>query len=358
MNQMKILLVEDAEDQQNIFKDTVEVFNRENNLNVEYEIAKDTKEASNKIDGSYDGVIIDLWLGDDEEGGNEIVRDLDDSFTRIPIIFVTAFADQVIDHPSVLRTRRRDDRARTYRSDLLLFQEIHNTGLTRIMGGRGIIEKNLSKVFLENLLPQIDTWISYAETDPERTEKALLRYTLNHLLQFLEEDEERCFPEEFYLYPPVSEEITTGSIVNKKTSDQSFVVLSPACDLVIRKNGEFKTDRILLVEIETENNIVDAALDGIRRKQSKENKLRDVFNNNHRDYYHWLPKAYSFNGGFLNFRKLRTLDKIGFHEGFEVPSIQISPSFVKDIVSRFSAFYARQGQPDIDSEDFVTRYTT
>ncbi len=151
------------------------------------------------------------------------------------------------------------------------------------MGGRGLIEQRLSEVFLENLQPQIKTWISYGEEDSEQTEKALLRYTLNHLLQLLEEDGERCFPEEFYLYPPVSEGITTGSIVKEKTDDQPFVVLSPACDLVIRSNGEFKTDRILLAGIEDESGVVNAALDGIRRRQSKENKLRDVFNDNYRN---------------------------------------------------------------------------
>ncbi len=356
MRKMKILLVEDEKDQQDIFEDSIEVFNDKNNLNVECEIAADVQHALNKIDGSFDGAIIDLRLGGNQEGGNEIVRQLGASFNRMPIIFVTAYPDLVNDHPSVIKTRSRDNG--TYESDLLLFQEIHNTGLTRIMGGRGLIEQQLSEVFLKNLLPQIEKWLSYGAENSERTEKALLRYALNHLFQLLEDDEERCFPEEFYLYPPVSEEITTGSIVKEETSDQSFVVLSPACDLVIRKNGEFKTDRILLVEIEGEKDVINVALNGIRRKQSKENKLQDVFNNNYTDYYHWLPKTDFFAGGFLNFRKLNALNKTGFNEKFGKPTIQISPFFVKDIVSRFSSYYARQGQPDIDSENFVNRYTT
>ena len=157
--QIKILLVEDDKDQQNISADVVKVFNQRNDLNVKYEIAEDPEEASNKIDDSYDGAIIDLYLGDNEEGGNEIVRQLYDSFTRIPVIFVTAFADQVPDHPSIIKIRRREDG--TYESDLLLLQGIHNTGLTRIMGGRGLIEQRLRDVFLENLLPQINKWISY-----------------------------------------------------------------------------------------------------------------------------------------------------------------------------------------------------
>jgi hypothetical protein len=33
---------------------------------------------------------------------------------------------------------------------------------------------------------------------------------------------------------------------------------------------------------------------------------------------------------------------------FKKTLTQISPAFVKDIVSHFSSYYARQGQPDID----------
>ena len=347
MKQIKILLVEDDKGEQDTFRDIVDVFNAdENNINVTHEVAENPEEASSKIDSSYDGAIIDLWLEGNEEGGNEIVHQLDALFTRIPIIFVTAFADKVIDHPSVIKTRRRDDG--TYKSDLLLLQQIHNTGLTRIIGGRGLIEQTLHEVFLENLLPQRQTWISYGTENSERTEKALLRYTLNHLLQLLEEDEEDCFPEEVYLYPSVLDRITTGSMV--KIDDQWFVVLSPACDLVPRgENGVRNTDDILLVEIES----VDKVLAGSKSK----GRVRELCTNK-RDYYHWLPETDFFEGGILNFRKLKTLNEDNFEEKFGKPTIQISPSFVKDIVSRFSAFYARQGQPDIDSDDFVTRYTT
>ncbi len=347
MNELKIMFVEDAEDQQESFEDTVKVFNRNNNnVKIKYDIAADPMEASNIIDGSYDGAIIDLKLDDDEEAGNKIVKELYETFTRIPIIFVTAYTDLVNDHPSVIKIRRREDG--TYNSDLILFQKIQDTGLTRIMGGRGLIEQRLSEVFLRNLLPQIDTWVSYGKENSERTEKALLRYTLNHLLQFLEEDEEDCFPEEVYLYPSVLDRITTGSIV--KIDDQWFVVLSPACDLVPRgENGVRNTDYILLVEIES----VDKVLGGSKSK----GRVKELCTNK-RDYYHWLPETDFFQGGILNFRKLKTLNEDNFEEKFGKPTIQISPSFVKHVVSRFSSYYARQGQPDINSEDFVTRYTT
>ena len=352
---MKILLVEDLQVQQRAFENAVNALKDKNDMSIEYDIVEDAGGAVKAIDGSYDGAIIDLRLGDDEDGGNEIVRQLGDPFTRIPIIFVTSYVESVDDHPSVIRKRGRDDG--TYESDLLLFKEIYDTGLTRIMGGRGDIEKHLTEVFLKNLLPQRETWVFYGKKEQKRTERALLRYTLNHLFQLLEEGDERCYPEEVYLHPPLSGNITTGTIVHDKTGNRHFVVLSPACDLVIRRNTEFKTDSILLVEIEKEKDIVGAALDGIKQNRKKKDKLQAVFNNNHTDYYHWLPKVDFFNGGFLNFRKVNALTKDEFEDKFENPSIQISPFFVKDIVARFSSFYARQGQPDIDSGDFVARYT-
>ncbi len=301
--------------------------------------------------------------GHQSDEGSQVVEKIRESFYRIPIaIFTGNPGDWNHNLNEKIMLIDVFTKGETEHYELLdRFWDIYSTGLTHIMGARGLIEQTLSEVFLRNLKPSMQKWISYAKggkENSERTEKALLRYTLNHLFQLLEADGERCFPEEFYLYPPVSEIITTGSIVKEKASDQPFVILSPACDLVIRRNGEFKTDRILLVEIESEDDVVNDAVDDIRRRQSKKNKLRDVFNNNHRDYYHWIPKAYSFNGGFLNFKRLRTLDKTGFDEKFGKPTIQISPFFVKDIVSRFSSFYARQGQPDIDSEGFITRYTT
>jgi CheY-like chemotaxis protein len=353
MSDLKILLVEDSEDQQKVFADSVRVFNDRNDgiCSVTFEIAQNLPEAESKINGSFDGAIVDLKLGDDNEGGNTVIRKFSETLTRIPVIFVTAFVDLVEDHPSIIRKRTRG--SESYESDLNMLKRISDTGLTRIMGGRGVIEKTLSEVFLGNLLPQKDKWVEYGETDSIRTEKALLRHALNHLLHLLDDDGEKCFPEEVYLYPPLTDRIRTGSLVKGKDSDQRFVVMNPACDLVIRGNGNYKTDRILLVEIENKDNVVNLALADIQNVEKKKKKLRIVFCNNYTDYYHWLPRTDFFEGGFLNFRKLSSLSSKEFNERFEKPAVQISPSFVKDMVARFSAYYARQGQPDIDFEYLI-----
>lgn len=357
MSKLRLLIVEDNQRDLRSFRNSVSKYIHEKKLHIEAVECQNLDEALKMLDNSFDGAIIDLKLADQADEGNQVIKKIIESFYRIPVAIFTGNRGSLDENlnEEIMLIDVFTKGATGYDEILDKFWEIYNTGLTHIIGGTGLIEQTLNEVSVTNLFPQIETWVSYGAENSERTEKALLRYTLNHLLQLLEEDEEDCFPEEVYLYPPVLDRITTGSMV--KADDQWFVVLSPACDLVIRKNGEFKTDRILLVEIEGENDVVNVALNGITRKRSKENKLQDVFNNNHTDYYHWLPKTDFFEGGILNFRKLTTLDKDDFEEKFGKPTIQISPSFVKDIVSRFSSYYARQGQPDIDSEDFVNRYT-
>lgn len=352
MSDLKILLVEDSEDQQMIFADSVNVFNDKNKdiCAVTFEVAKSLPEAMSKIDGSFDGAIVDLKLGNDDEGGNTVVRQFSETLTRVPVIFVTGFVDLVEDHPSIIHKRARG--SESYESDLSMLKGISDTGLTRIIGGRGIIEKTLSRVFLENLLPYKDKWVSYGETDSSRTEKALLRHALSHLLQLLDDDGDRCFPEEVYLTPPLTDKIRTGSVVKVKSCEQRFVVMNPACDLVIRDNGECNTDRILIVEIDSQTSLFPGhPATGLSNNQKKD--LEKAYRNNKSAYYHWLPRTDFFEGGFLNFRKLSSLSSEEFNERFEKPAVQISPSFAKDMVARFSAYYARQGQPDIDFEHFI-----
>ena len=351
MKKLRLLIVEDVEQELESFRDDLEDYTREKERDIDLIECKTLDEALNKLDNSFDGVIIDLKLANHRSNeGHRIVEKIVESFFRIPIAIFTGNPGDW-DHSLNEKTMLIDvfTKGETGHYELLdQFWEIYNTGLTRIMGGRGLIEQQLSKVFLKNLQSQIPTWVSYGVENSEQTEKALLRYTLNHLLQLLEEDEERCFPEEVYLYPSVLDRITTGSIV--AADDQWFVVLSPACDLVPRgKNGVLNTDYILLAEIES----VDKVLAGSKSK----GRVKELCTNK-RDYYHWLPETNFFEGGIVNFRKLKTLNEDNFEEKFGKPTIQISPSFVKDIVSRFSSYYARQGQPDIDSEDFVIRYTT
>ena len=73
--------------------------------------------------------------------------------------------------------------------------------------------------------------------------------------------------------------------------------------------------------------------------------------NNYSDYYHWLPRNDIYQGGYINFRKVITYSPEDFAKEFEKSEVKVQEFFVKSILNRFSAYYARQGQPDFKFKD-------
>ena len=364
MNSLKLLIVEDNDRELTTCRDTVDRYVEEKKRNVELVECKTIDEALKALDGSFDGTIIDLRLADQGNEGNQVIEKIEESFFRIPVAILTATPENVQENFTYIGVFTKGAPGAGYYDLLDRFWEIYETGLTRIMGGRGLIEERLSEVFRKNLLPQKDKWVEYGEIDSDRTEKALLRHTLNHLSQLLDDDGDRCFPEEMYLAPPLTDNtrtddirIRTGSIVKEKQGDKWFVVMNPACDLVLRENDRRNTDRTLVVEIDPETKLFPWFED-TNLSKNKQGDLESAFKNHKSTYYHWLPKTDFFEGGFLNFRKLSTLEIDKFSKRFETPpQIQIAPSFIKDVIARFSSYYARQGQPDIDSSKFFAKGT-
>ena len=346
MSVLRLLIVEDNEQALVACRGTVERYERERQREVKLVECRDVEEAFSMLDNSFDGAIIDLTLGNDSDAGNQIIQKIEDSQFRIPVFILTA--TPVNTDFAHIKVFKKGDSGAGYDDLLDRFWDIYNTGLTRIMGGRGIIEETLNKVFRRNLLVEKDMWIEYGKVNSSRTEKALLRHTLNHLLQLLDDDIDSCFPEEVYLYPPLNDEIRTGSLVKERESGKWFTVMNPACDLITREEGNRNTDRILIVEVDLGTTLFPWFND-TNLSKTRKGELKRAFGNNKSAYHHWLPKTDFFEGGFLNFRKLFTLEIEQFQEKFHIPpEIQISLSFVKDIVARFSSYYARQGQPDID----------
>ena len=343
MSELRILFVEDEEEELESCRSSVKTYKRKSGHDITLVTCNTVDKAFETLDNSFDGAIIDLKLGSQGGEGNQVIGKIQEHFFRIPVAIYTATPGEERDDFTFIGVFRKGEE--TYHDLFDRFEAIRNTGITRIMGGQGLLEEGLTKVFFMSVLPHIETWIAYGKKCETQTEKALLRLTLNCLSQLLEEDGDSFFPEEVYLYPPLSDRITTGSIVTLE--GKWFVILSPACDLVSRNDRGFKTDRILLVEIEDKRH---------NTKNKGKGELKKILNNSQTLYFHWLPETKFFKGGFLNFRKLKTLAATDLSE--VRPRIQISPSFVKDIVARFSSFYARQGQPEIDCDEIIERILT
>lgn len=339
--EMKLLLVEDDERQHELWGDTVSRLSGENGKTaIELVCSRSPADAKERLDGSFDGVIIDWALG--SETGEVVIQEMSNSLRRIPFVIYAAKNpddDSLAGNPVCLGTFIKGGNEGV-EGILNQFRDIYDTGLTRIIGGRGEIEKGMLKVFAESIMPQREAWVEHSKKGRNNVEKALLRHTLNHLIHLIDQNQDPYYPEEIYIYPMDMQEITTGRVLEKNSSLGRVVVLSPACDLILRKDGNMKTDQILLVFIEAAENVENG-------KNKKEiNRLRS---NNFSGYYHFLPNFREFGSGYINFRKLISVSTKEINIDYKRQPVQISPPFIKDIISRFSSYYARQGQPEIQT---------
>ena len=185
------------------------------------------------------------------------------------------------------------------------------------------------------------------------TEKVLLRYAVSHIQELIDDEIPAYITEEMYISPPIGNDIKTGSIVQAKSDGTYCIVLSPPCDLAMH-DGKMKTDRVLICEIDSQDEVNARIVDGIASTTKQAKKIATALNNNYTDYYHWLPQNTLFSGGYINFRKVITYSPNELCIRFKHPLIKVQESFVKSILGRFSAYYARQGQPDFNFDKEAT----
>lgn len=388
MNNIKLILIEDNDEEVQSCKNAVKDFNDDHKgWCIELEPHNNIESASKALESSYfDGAIIDMKLADSGNEGNQALDVIRQHLKRIPVAIYTGNPD-VADGADIPLIGLFKKAAITYKELIYKFWDIYKTGLTQIMGGKGQIEQSLSQIFIKYLLPEISTkptaseksnWVSYAEEDSDDTEKALLRHTLNHLIHELYKSSENCYPEEMYIHLPEQDRsrvsVDTGCILENNIENKFYIVMSPACDLAEREGGGCNTDRALLVEIQMLEDILSDdffIIDSNNNKKLKKrnlnktdsqtgsqgeylskNKEQDLIKyhgNTKNLYYHWLPKTRYFNNGaVINFRRVSTYSQEELDKSFNGPVIQVASPFLKDIISRFSSYYARQGQPDIN----------
>ena len=351
MGKLKILLVEDSDTDIAACLGTIKRYQLERHIEINCIIAKSKDEALSKLDSTFDGAIIDIKLADTGIEGNDVIAEIH-SAQRIPIAVLTGTPEEVTVVCEYLGCFKKGETG--YEEIIDMIMEVHVTGITKILGGRGILETAMTKIFWDNLLPQLSTWKAYCASG-KKTEQSILRMVLNHLLDLLNNDENPACPEEMYIVPPLSVGIKTGSIVLKKLDGKRFIVISPPCDLVVRAGGVFKTDKVQLAELAPFEDVRDKALNGIVKTDKKISKLSELLKNNYAEYYHWLPDSVGFIGGFINFRWTLSVPRDDMQTDFEEPLAQLSAPYVKELIARYSAFYARQGQPDLDFEGLAVK---
>ncbi|TYB32764.1 MAG: hypothetical protein FXF49_09815 [Flexistipes sinusarabici] len=270
MKKIKLLIVEDNEDDLNTLTESAETYKnnmQDKGIDLDFVISSynSVDVAIKEMDSAYDGAVVDLKFSESPDYGKKVLDKIKDNFLRIPVIILTGTPANIDTDKYDLIDFLKKGSADFEKDIFGVFHEIHNTGLTEILGGRGYVEEYLMNVFSSNILPQLKQWRDYSNKNSDKTKQSLLRYILNHVVDLLDHEYGEYYPEEVYISPPLSENLKTGSVV--KNEEDHYIILSPPCDLAITEKDSYKSDRILLAYIEKTEGIVYKALENINNKK-------------------------------------------------------------------------------------------
>lgn len=356
---MHILIIEDEPDLRNSYEKQIVQYNSDAaNLEVTYELAKNYDEAESLLGDNFDAIIIDLKLDKSTEyKGRLILKQVKGSLRYIS--YVITGNPEVIEEESdnqnaFFKIRVKGEENSNFYSVLEEIEKTVRTGITHITGKKGKIEEYLNDIFWEHLSSSVELWENDKRSDDEK-EKSLLRYTLSHMQEYLDlsntGDLEKYHPAEFFITRPVKKFIYTGDIL-RTTSGERCVIMTPACDIDL-KNGKRKANKILTLRILNPNEI-DAEYSNKDMSKTKKQKLENILGNK-LPRYHYIPKAGVIESGVIDFQDKFTISDADLEQRIASKTVEriatISNPFLKDIISRYSNYYARQGSPDFDTTE-------
>ena len=377
MNNIDFLLIDDDQNQELLFIEAINEINETTDLNITYKVVKTPESAMIELYQNYfKAIIIDLKLNnddnavesDEEISGNVLLRRIIEK-EIVPIVVITGFPDKVstdIDK-SIVKVLPKETNLYDEINALI---EKYSDSVFKIFGSRGEINKNIKELFW-NVIPQCFTSKNQdiSLLSKEKQETVIIRYISSWLSNKYMFDDKYIDvePIEMYMFPNPIKQVCTCDIYKKYIDtniDEYFIVLTPSCDLANKK-----VDEVILCKIKNYDEVQSfkERLEIYNNEQNKEsNKAKKAkgdlmkwFRNSHSDSlrYHFLPKVKDFTGGFVDFRSILSLeyDK----ESGEIMDDSylkigvITESFKRDIVSRFSSYYHRQGQPEFNCDSVL-----
>lgn len=351
---MKILIIEDEPAQIQAYQDTIEQHNKKKEPKIEFEICKDFNEGTKALETPfYDAAIIDLKLSNTEElEGKKLVEAVQGKI-RIPIVIYSGSIAQIddIQETALLKKKLRTESLSDILKEIIA---IYNTGITRMLRPAGEIDQKLTDIFWNNLADDLNIWIDH------NNPKTLLRHIFTHFQEHMEIDTDGNFeeyhPAEIYLAPPIKANIHTGDLI--KIGNEYFFVLTPACDIVFNYRFNEKGEKI---PFRKADHLVVAQAKDFDFKNLCLNKKEEIDKGKINDYvsnsffrFHYLPSFRGNNGFLIDFQELKT---VAFEAEMERVAT-IAGAFSKDIISRFSLYFARQGQPTFYQKNIVNELFT
>lgn len=227
------------------------------NFSIEYRVAKTAKDAILLLyKENFHGLIVDLELEtedkqreDEEYSGNILLNQIIEK-EIIPIVVRTGFPSKISSkiNQSIISVFSKD---KPLYDILNMLFETYNDSVFKIFGSRGEISKNIKELFwniIPKCLPNVNPEIS--SLDSEKKEAVIIRYISSWLNNKYMFDEEYIDvnPIEMYMFPNPINQVCTCDLYEKENENQNspdyYIVLTPACDLANKKIDEVILCRI------------------------------------------------------------------------------------------------------------------
>ena len=357
MQELRVLYIEDDPENREELKDALSG-EALNNCVITLDCEESFENAAKRVQGqNYHLVIIDLMKGS-KDMGSEIYNQIRSVFFT-PIIFYSAKTAGVESLKSqVIGVASKFDGIDALKAEIdrltkhglpLLREKVHH-----------FVEKEFKHFFWDTIQNQNN--IFKAGEEDFSLSYLLLRRFANSLSKenirmILNDDSiinDKVHPMEFYIYPVDSNRpFENGEIVQKKGSDEIFVILTPSCDFVERlKKGVSqgcRAENVLLTQASPLSSITEYQKFVDTQNNENRQALIKLIGAQKGDRYFFLPATPFLDNMILDFQNSNSFSLSELKENFNRIA-KLDDPFSQAMMSSFIRYFDRIGFPDIDSE--------
>lgn len=375
---MQILHLDDESEYLKTCKMTVDDRNEDDEeVKIEYTARCSLDSLNGKDDDlagklkEFNGIILDLKFdettGSTKHQGEVILNKIKESDFFAPVVFLTGLETSIpeeVKHKVDIFTKgeiNQESGKSAFDEAIDRLVEYHINFVDEIFIKRNWLDHILAGVYENSFYLLRENWISYLkQMTKEEVQEALKSHIVNHFVSELKM-RDTILPAEYYTLYKIhgkSEQMQPGTIFKGKKENSGYIVLiTPACDLVLR--GEKKTPKV------SHFSFCKISEFNIKWSQFKHNlpprKTKNIFNDTIKKEHHGeldrssflLPYvsnlgSSNFSGGIVDFTTVSSLSIEQFKEDYDECGVQISPIVYKDLQNILASHFSRQGKPDLN----------
>ncbi len=354
-----------VDDERDLAEGFADILKEDLDGSLRIDIFEDFDEAERRLEeDSYDLVVLDVRLRikgveEDQDRG----RRLHDAIAKVrwvPVVFLTALPEAVrdLEQPPLIRVVNKSDLSEAVQA----VQEALASAIpsvTRLLGG--IVDREV-RGFLRDVVSK--HWTEMAERDHEE----LMLVLVNRLAAWLKENAaaelaselqgrlgssvDQASAAQVYLYPPVVQHLTCCDLLRESDSEY-WLVLTPACDLVVQQAGPGQAERmpeisaVRLVRAHILRSAPPVVL--YRDKKINKDKLKAALKGTKR--YRLLPRYLSIPDLLVDFEQIRSAALDEVRSWSRIATLD-SP-FAEAMLTEFSHSAGRVGTPNVETQGIL-----